>query len=406
MKELILITSSFPTENDEPFLKNEFPYLKKKFDKIGFVVVSKTIPNDLQLSQFGEHDVVEMRINTTNKFKLLVSGIFTKLFWRESIYVLSNIQLRYFFSSLKVAIVSLDNAKLIRRELEKKLASSQSTSVVIYSYWGDSGAIAAAQLADHPKVHKVVTRVHGWDVYFEIHSPPYLPFRSFLQKKCDAIYPISDKGKLTIEKVWKVPSDNVVTAKLGVDQQTPRHNARDGVFTLVSCSNLIPLKRVELIAEAVLLLNRPIKWVHFGDGSEWDRIQALVNQKKKAQHDIVFFGNVENEVVLDFYRNNQVDVFINASTTEGIPFSIMEAISFGIPVLATTVGGNTEIVDDTNGSLMSENPTAREIATQLERFMALDETTYQQYVAASYHKWKNEYNASKNFTEFADAIWR
>lgn len=406
MKQLILITSSFPADNNEPFLKNEYPYLKEKFDKIDFVVISKTIPNHLQVSTFGEHDVVEMRINTTPKVKLLLSGIFNKRFWQESMYILSNIQLRYFFSSLKVAIVSLDNAKLIRRELEKKLASSHSNNVVIYSYWGDGGAIAAAQLKDHPKVHKVVTRVHGWDVYFEIHSPPYLPFRSFLQKKCDAIYPISDRGKLTIKQVWNVPTDNVVTAKLGVDQQSPRHNSRDGVFTLVSCSNLIPLKRVQLIAEAVLLLNRPIKWVHFGDGSERDSIDALVNQGKKSHHDIVFFGNVDNEVVLDFYRNNQVDVFINVSTTEGIPFSIMEAISFGIPVLATSVGGNTEIVDDSNGCLLSENPSAQEIATQLERFMDLDETTYQQYAAASYHKWENEYNASKNFTEFAEAIWR
>jgi glycosyltransferase involved in cell wall biosynthesis len=404
MKELILITSSFPIENSEPFLKNEYPYLKEKFDKIDFVVVLKTIPNDLQVSTFGEHDVVEMRINTTPKVKLVVSGIFNKLFWRESIYILSNIKLRYFFSSMKVAIVSLDNAKLIRGVLQNKVESSESNSIVIYSYWGDSGAIAASQLADHPKVHNVVTRVHGWDVYFGIHSPPYLPFRTLLQKKCHGIYPISEKGKFTIQNVWKVPSTNIVTSRLGVDAQAVQVKDRDGVFTLVSCSNIIPLKRVQLIAEAVLSLNRKIKWVHFGAGSEFERISAYVEQSKKELHEIVFFGNVENAAVLDFYRNNRVDVFINASTTEGIPFSIMEAISFGIPVFATNVGGNSEIVDESNGVLLPENPTAQEIATQLERFMDLDAECYQQFATGSYKKWEKDFNAEKNFTRFVDRI--
>lgn len=406
MKELILVSSSFPISSDEPFLEMEYPFLKKKFDKISFVVVTNSAPPEARARTFDSHDVLEMRVNTTGKFRLLLSGIFSKLAWLEVSYILSNIKLRYFFSSLKVALVSLENAKLIRRVLLKKLELSHSNNTVIYSYWGDDGAIAAAQLADHPKVHKVVTRVHGWDVYFDVHTPPYLPFRSLLQKKCHGIYPISEKGKRTIENVWSVPITNVVTARLGVDQQAKRTKERRGVFTLVSCSNVIPLKRVQLIAESLVSLNREIKWVHFGAGPEFESVSTFVAASKKDHHEIVLFGSVDNAVVLDFYRANRVDLFINASTTEGIPFSIMEAISFGIPVLATNVGGNSEIVDDSNGRLLPANPSPEEIVFQLERFMDMDETAYQNFAAASYQKWENDFNAEKNFTEFSEAIWR
>jgi len=43
--------------------------------------------------------------------------------------------------------------------------------------------------------------------------------------------------------------------------------------------------------------------------------------------------------VLNYYASNPVDVFINTSSSEGLPVSIMEAMSFGIPVIATNVGG-------------------------------------------------------------------
>lgn len=52
---------------------------------------------------------------------------------------------------------------------------------------------------------------------------------------------------------------------------------------------------------------------------------------------------------------NDFDLFVNMSLSEGIPVSIMEAISFGIPIIATNVGGNAEIVNDETGVLIPVN---------------------------------------------------
>ena len=66
-------------------------------------------------------------------------------------------------------------------------------------------------------------------------------------------------------------------------------------------------------------------------------------------------GQVSNREVISYYMNNHVNLFINVSESEGIPVSIMEAISFGIPVIATDVGGTSEIViDGFNGLLLNK----------------------------------------------------
>ena len=61
-------------------------------------------------------------------------------------------------------------------------------------------------------------------------------------------------------------------------------------------------------------------------------------------------------------------MFINVSSTEGIPVSIMEAMSFGIPVIATAVGGTPEIVNNENGYLLSKDPSAKELAEVIQNF--------------------------------------
>ena len=68
-----------------------------------------------------------------------------------------------------------------------------------------------------------------------------------------------------------------------------------------------------------------------------------------------FFYNKSktNEEVMEYYKNNLVDLFVNMSESEGLPVSMMEAMSFGVPVIAPDVGGIKEIVDENSGWLLS-----------------------------------------------------
>ena len=74
--------------------------------------------------------------------------------------------------------------------------------------------------------------------------------------------------------------------------------------------------------------------------------------------DIRFTGPISNNKVFELYRTTPIDLFINVSKSEGIPVSIMEALSVSIPVLATNCGGIEEIVNNEVGYIISSDPSA------------------------------------------------
>ena len=84
-------------------------------------------------------------------------------------------------------------------------------------------------------------------------------------------------------------------------------------------------------------------WTHIGEGNLKAKIEKYCSELI-PQSNFKFLGQLTNAEVIDYYLSNNIDLFINTSSYEGIPVSIMEAQSFGVPVIATDVGGNTESV--------------------------------------------------------------
>jgi glycosyltransferase involved in cell wall biosynthesis len=83
----------------------------------------------------------------------------------------------------------------------------------------------------------------------------------------------------------------------------------------------------------------------------------------------------------------------------------MEAMSFGIPVIATAVGGTPEIVEHKyNGLLMRPTPTQQEVKKAIEFFHAMDDEQYRKYCSNAYQTWIEKYNANKNYQNFIDEI--
>jgi glycosyltransferase involved in cell wall biosynthesis len=106
---------------------------------------------------------------------------------------------------------------------------------------------------------------------------------------------------------------------------------------------------------------------------------------------------------MQFYRNNPVDVFVNVSQTEGTSVAVMEAISCGIPVVATAVGGNPEIVTEKNGLLLSPNPSATEIANALFLFLDNPSSAVSKRIG-SRAVWNERYNSERNFPDFISRL--
>jgi glycosyltransferase involved in cell wall biosynthesis len=173
----------------------------------------------------------------------------------------------------------------------------------------------------------------------------------------------------------------------------------------VSCSNVIPLKRVDLIVRALSeIKDHKINWVHFGDGPQLTEAQQLAHEILHKNITFDFKGRVSNKEVLSWYAENNPSLFINVSTTEGIPVSIMEAMSFGIPVIATDVGGTSEIVNDGNGMLLPKNPEISLISNIILQFYNLNDETKIKLKREVYTSWANNFDAEKNYNDFLKNI--
>jgi glycosyltransferase involved in cell wall biosynthesis len=107
---------------------------------------------------------------------------------------------------------------------------------------------------------------------------------------------------------------------------------------------------------------------------------------------------------MEFYRNTPVHLFISTSRSEGVPVSMMEALSFGIPVMATAVGGVPELVSNHVGHLLKINPLPQEVAQAISNFISLPPA--EQYVKrqAARTVWEHNWSASTNYPSFCNTL--
>ena len=399
---IVIFTSIFPFGNGEPFLETEINYLAERFEKV--IIVTQNI-EDLKPRQVPancEIKRIDLAVSGLEKIGGL-SGLFDSKFWKERKIIKSVYNKKPNKGIISTMLISLFRAKKIARYAKTLYRDNQQNSkLIFYSYWSDDTAIALALVKKKNRKLKVISRVHGWDVYFNVSQFNYLPFRSLICQNMDAIYSISKKGQTEISETWKQNLSNIFVSHLGVTSQVLKEAPNK--FKIVSCSNLISLKRVHLIIEALALLTSfSIEWIHFGDGQLFNQLKGQANNL--PDNIIVDWrGQVRNEDVLNYYKKNKVSCFINVSSSEGIPVSIMEAMSFGIPVIGTNVGGVSEIVDEDNGYLLSANPRAQEIVSVIEKFQQLSNEDKEKKRKAAYSTWENKFNAEKNYTQFVEDI--
>lgn len=393
--QLILLTAEFPYGLGETFLESEIKILAKNFSKVTILHSNKSetfrnIPANC--------DYIHLDHNKKIKFSSYLSNLFNPFLIIELLHVVF-IQKKISLGIFKTAINSIIRAKKIKKQIEQKISNQAIKNALFYSYWCDDHAIAICLLK---KKHFsfCISRAHGWDVYFENSKYNYLPFRNLIGKNLNKLYPISKTGMNYIINNWKT-NTNLNVSYLGVSKN--KFLPYNKTPIIVSCSNLIPLKRVHLIIEAFHYLKDEITWIHFGDGPELANLLEKAKKLPKNIH-VIWKGRIKNEDVLDFYAKNNPRLFINVSNSEGIPVSIMESFSFGIPAIATNVGGNHEIVNNENGILLEENPEPKKIADAIFTLVNLEEKELLKLKETAFNTWETKFNSEINYQNFINDL--
>ncbi|OQA64609.1 MAG: UDP-D-galactose:(glucosyl)lipopolysaccharide-1,6-D-galactosyltransferase [Firmicutes bacterium ADurb.Bin262] len=118
-----------------------------------------------------------------------------------------------------------------------------------------------------------------------------------------------------------------------------------------------------------------------------------------------FNGAVPNREVYRFYAETPVSLFVNVSSGEGLPVSIMEAASFGIPAVATDVGGTSEIVADAlTGRLLKPDFSDADLAAAIADFAAMPAAAYAQMRERTREAWQAKFNSAVNYVIFSALI--
>lgn len=405
-KTIFLLTNYYPYFRGEEYLETEISYLCKAFDR---VVIIPTMTNEKMIltRKIPENaEIMKQSVNLSKIKKIslaLNNKTYTKPIQKNNAkYFSQKLYLNYFENRSKYVFDLI----IANHSFDKY----KNDDIYIYSYWLYVTARLAVLLKDFLlskkfNVKKIISRAHRYDLYENESKFKYLPERKFLIEKLDYIYPCSLDGKKHLEDKYKGYQHKIKVSYLGVEKKSTKKNKKSGSNLIVSCSGVRKVKRLNKIIDGLSILEKkqiPYKWIHFGDGKDLKNINRYA-LKKLSIKNFEFRGSIPNNDLREWYDMHDVDLFINLSISEGVPVSIMEVMANGVPVVATDVGGNRELIKN-NGILLQKNCNDIEIANAI--YDVLYSVEYKSLCENSYDHWKTKFNAEKNYSYFSASLCR
>jgi colanic acid/amylovoran biosynthesis glycosyltransferase len=397
---ILIFTDNFPYGKSEAFLETELDYISQSFEIVS--VFPFEIGKDKKIREIPEKiEVMKPVFNEVKKkTELFYKGFFNaslllKLFqegMRSKVWK-SGTKFRIWVTHFLVIRSLLNEIK------QRDLINFFNQFDILYFYWGLRWSQILPFLPQEIRA-KIVVRFHGSDLY-EHTNNYYIPWRYEQLCRIDKAIAVSETGKKYIENQYPFLKEKIVVSRIGTKDYGINTYNKSETVRIVSCSNLVTVKRVELIAKTLALLKIPACWIHFGTGQGISVIYTLIKQLPghiKAE----LKGAVEHEEVMDYYRTTPIDLFLNVSSSEGVPVSVMEAMSFGIPVIATNVGGTSEIVSDKTGLRVNADISPEELAEKIEELTQRND--FIDLRSASRKEWEKKSMAVEVYPEFVNQL--
>ena len=400
MKEIVLYTSMYPYSlMAESFVGEELRIASQFECKVIIVPIGK----DIFKREIPTGVVLDDSLCKRSFFanvRAILRG-FKPLFLKEIIYNPKRpFKVKYLIDTIKYIYA----ANLVYEDVRKR--AKNENGMVFYSYWTSYTPVAFAEYKrKNPQTsHKFICRSHTFASYGTSVVPLYYPMRDFVFKYVDKFYAISSILMDKLKKEYPQYESKFHLSRLGVkDNYSSDRKASDRI-EIVSCSSIIPLKRIDLIYKSILnyaKVNSQInlKWTLIGEGPLMEQIRGLVQKNGLENLSVELKGGMENKDILELYRNIKFNALVLLSVREGLPVVLMEAISSGIPVIATNVGGIPDIVTKETGMLLERDFRQEDFDDALQKVIddkSLSDSCYSFYL-------KN-FNSENNFRDFYSSL--
>lgn len=399
MAELLLVTTRWPYGPVTEFLDREIHHLARAFDVVRVapmrpfgalemelppnVVVDESLSHAIapDLPIFGRvsrqltgaRNLIRRQPTKTGGFVPTNGDLYSASWWRE-------------------AALNRGDATGVYR-----WAKGAKQPDVAYTFWLSSATLGLRIGWPHVPL---VSRAHGGDVYAYAHGWHTIPQQDQQLAAANWVACASRNGRDYLRDRFPHLRSQLSTRYLGVHDLGGLAERSDGdSLRVLSASSIDENKRVALIAECLVSMARSgqrIEWTHLGDGLGMEKVSSAL-RSAPGELEATFPGHVGLSEVHDHMLHGRYDVFVNLSKSEGLPVTIMEAQCVGLPVVATAVGGTSEVADPRLNELVSQSPTLAEVSAAILRAAVRDRADARDRRVA----WARSFNSEINYESFS-----
>ena len=399
--KLILLTKHYPFGTGEPFVGNEVRVLKDYFD-IHIIADSYNDANN-RLSEEKSIKVSRVPVlewpNRDDRKNALLHCLSTPALCKELVRVCfkyrtkSMVFLRDIFN--QISLGEKYYSYLIKNHL-----INVDESAIIYSFWNVYKVSPFLLRKKKNERWKIISRIHRVDIYNETHPLGRQPIKS-LNVRLDRFYFLAQSAyDYYVKSFGKLPKNCGRIMPLGSFNNYDICDDIEGheYFVIISCSRVVKVKRLDRIVKALeIIKDIPIHWIHFGDGELMDELKQDINTRiNNPNIEITLMGDIENSKLFPYYHEINPDCFLNVSDSEGTPVSIMEALSFGIPIISFISGSIPEMLQNTENILLPLDAKTEDLAKAIKQMYDKDISERRRLRKANRALWNEKYNAETN----------
>ena len=386
------------SHNDHSFLHDEILRASEHFDKV-FALVPLTLRSVILADKpsnvipiFFDRDKLKYRVFRNLSF-LSERNVRREI---HNTFKLKSLTFRY----IKELQFYLAFRSLVEEAFEDVYTDEDSWTILSMWYAADAYAAYCIKLKHTSLV--IASLAHSYEID-PIKNPHILNlFRSDYHSCFDVVSFISktvySAFLQNVASALNLTLENTGVAHLGISAPVFNEDIDDissEVFTIVTCSHAVEVKRLEKMASCLSrYADLPITWVHFGDGPCLSKARSIVEERSNDLLTIDLRGSCPNAEIKEYYSHHAIDLFVNVSLSEGVPVSIMEAIAFGIPVIATDAGGNSEIVCEPFGSLVPVDVSDENLWLRIREKLILDKRQRKAVRAAARSFFRENYDSA------------
>ncbi len=227
-------------------------------------------------------------------------------------------------------------------------------------------------------VPKIIYTVHGftWNEDRKTLEKTLITFFSWITiLLCHRTITIAKKEELQAKNLPLIKDEKINFIKNGVekiefkDRKTAREELSvkigsplpEDIIVLGTLAELHKNKGLEYALDAVRKINTSFKYLIIGEGEERKRLEYFI--KKYTLEDKVYlvgFVDKANEYLKAF------DIFMLTSIKEGLPFTVLEAGLAELPVIASSIGGIPDAIDNGKNGILVTKEKSGEITRAIE----------------------------------------